>query len=102
MTQSRTPDFQCSTPMVDQAEALSVAMSRTPPPNYVVLRAGSQTPERFVASSDEHAREMLQKQVRQGQTPIVYLFKLMSAEVFLPSSETLTVDQISARLVGRD
>lgn len=65
--------------------------SRVPPCQYVVLRGGSAQPERFNAYSDEEALQRLQKEVRAGQTPIVYCYKLFCAEQFVSSSETLDI-----------
>lgn len=67
-------------------------------PNYVVLRQGSTSPEPLWAQSDEEATGIVRRQVRSGQTAVVRLYKLMCAEVFVPSSETLTPEQLLDRL----
>src|ERR1035437_4352116 len=71
---------------------------KTLPPEYVVLRSGAQSPEIFRATSDEEAVSRMQREVRSGQTPIVHLYKLMSSELFLPHSETLTPLELKERL----
>ena len=71
-------------------------MTKTPPPNYVVLRAGQTTPEIFRAETDDEAMTILQRQVRSGQTPRVYLYRLMCAEAFVASSETLSPEMLKA------
>ena len=69
--------------------------SKVPPCRYVVLRGGSAQPERFNANNDDEAMARLQKEVRAGQTTIVYCYKLWCAEQFVPSSRTLGVDEIT-------
>lgn len=66
----------------------------TLPCQYVVIRSTSGAPERFQANSDQEAMERLQKEVRAGQTPVVWCYKLMCAEVFVPSSNNLTPEAI--------
>ena len=98
---SKPPVLVVEDPAVEtEADTLRAAMLRTPPPNYVVLRTGSQSPERFTAKDDADALAMLQRQVRQSKAPIVYLYKLMLAEAYVPSSETLQPEQIADRLKG--
>lgn len=63
-------------------------------PKFCVLRAGNQSPEVFHALSTEEAQTRLQTEVRRGQTPVVYLYQLVSAEKFQPSSTTLSVDDL--------
>jgi hypothetical protein len=65
--------------------------SRTPPPNYLVLRAGSTQPDRFHASTDADAIERLKREVRAGKTPVVYCYKLWLFEEFVPDSKTTYV-----------
>lgn len=57
---------------------------------YVVLRAKQTQPEILIASSDEEAWETVDKQVRMGKTPVVYLFKLLGASCYQPSSVHLS------------
>lgn len=87
-------DFQDSKP---PEVATLPGMTKTPPPNYMVLRAGSTSPEPFRADSDEEAMTILQRQVRSGQTPIVYLYRMMCAEAFVAHSETLSLEDLQAR-----
>lgn len=77
-----------------------INVSRVAPPNYAVLRAGSTQPETLRANTDEEAASIIQRQVRNGQTQIVYLYKLLSAEAFIASSETLTPEQIKERFTN--
>lgn len=85
-------DFQDSKPLENAASA--TYQGRVPPCHYVVVRGGSDQPERFNASNDEEALARLQKEVRAGQTKVVYCYKLFCAEQFVPSSKTLTGDDL--------
>lgn len=87
-------DFQDSK-TTDQAAV--PGMTKTPPPNYMVLRAGQTAPEIFRAADDEDAMNILRRQVRSGQTSIVYLYKLMCAEAFVAHSETLSPEDLNER-----
>jgi len=69
-------------------------MSKTPPPMYAVLRAGSTTPEPLRAENDEEAMATVKRQVRTGQIPVVYLYRMVCAEVFEPTSNTLSLDEL--------
>ena len=63
-------------------------------PLYIVMRGNNTTPERFHADDDIDARQRLQREVRAGQNSIVYLYKLLCAEKFVPSSENIPVDKL--------
>jgi hypothetical protein len=63
--------------------------SKAPPPQYLVLRSGSTQPERFSAADDGEALQRLQKEVRAGQSPVVYCFKLWVAEEYVAHSRTI-------------
>jgi len=85
----------------ERAVPAAWAKSKTPPPNYVILRPGANAaPEVFHAESDEECIARLQKLVRggQAQSTVVYCYKLMCAEEFQPSSRTLTPEDIRAAL----
>lgn len=85
-------------PVVDQPGDLSKLMqSRVPPPLYVVRRGHSGPPELLNAASDEEAKARIQKEVRAGQVPVVYCYKLWLAEEFTPSSNTLDLEAILAK-----
>lgn len=62
---------------------------------YCVLRNGT-APEVLHAATDEEAWEQVRKQVRMGKQPVIYLFKMIGAEVYTPSSTNLTLDEIFA------
>ena len=74
------------------------ALTKSPPPNYLVLRAGSLTPERLPAQSEEEARATVQRQVRSSATKVVYLYRLVGAEVYVPSSDFVEPQDIKERL----
>jgi hypothetical protein len=98
-----TPDFQDSKiPSSPDSPTTVPGITKIPPPNYMVLRAGQTAPETFRADSDEEAMTVLKRQVRSGQTAIVYIYKLMCAEIFVASSETLGLEQIKDRPVPFD
>ena len=83
-------------PVVDSASIKSVV----PPPNYCVIRQGTNTgPERFPADTDQEAFDTLKRQVCQGngQVSIVYIYKLIGAEQFEATSRTLTPDDLKER-----
>ena len=82
----------------DEGKNLSTLVSKVPPCQYVVLRGDSATPELFRADNDEQAMERLQKEVRAGQTKVVYCYKLMCMETFVPSSMNIPADDIKAYL----
>ncbi len=69
-------------------DSTSATATRTPPPQYGVLRAGSTQLERFHAASDEEALSRLQREVRAGQAPVIWCYKLWVSEEFVPSSRT--------------
>jgi len=83
---------------VPTAAPASQSINKTPPTMFAVLRAGGGGLERFPATSREEAVRTLKKQVANSRTPIVYLYELVGAEVFVPTSETLRVDDISTFL----
>lgn len=94
-----SPNFVDSkNPLTTEEAAARSTVIRVAPPNYAVLRQGSQSPDRFAAASDEEAWATVRRQVRFGQTGIVYLYKLIGAEMFEPSSVTLTPEQILERV----
>lgn len=74
----------------------SPGILRSQPPQYVTLTAGSQQPEPLRANSDEEALETVRRRCRSGQMPAIYLFKMIGAEVFEPSSRSLTVEEVMA------
>lgn len=87
------PSHRISTivdPVVDDPSApkTSPLVSRTPPPNYLVLRGGSTQPERFQAADDGEALNRLQKEVRAGQSPVIFCYKLWVSEEYVASSKT--------------
>lgn len=88
-------DLQTLNQSIGEAVPQTSFQSRVPPCQYVVLRGGSAQPERFNANSDEEALARLQKEVRAGQTTIVYCYKLFCAEQFVPSSKTITGDELA-------
>lgn len=57
-------------------------------PNYVVVRSGNKF-EPLFADNDEQMREIIQRQVRTGQVPAMYVYKLFTAELFEPSSRNV-------------
>jgi hypothetical protein len=81
-----------------EGKNLSTLVSKVPPCQYVVLRGDSATPELFRADNDEQALERLQKEVRAGQTKVVYCYKLMCMEIFVPSSTNIQADDIKSYL----
>lgn len=81
-------------PMVMESTEPSKSEGKSPPCTYVVIRGGGVTPEKFQASGDEEAKSRLRKEVRAGQIPIVYCYKLWCAEEFVSSSKTLSVEDL--------
>lgn len=75
------------------------ALVKTPPPNYLVLRSNSLKPERLVAFTDDEAKATLTRQVRSSTTRVVYLYKLIGAEVFVPSSEFVNPEDIKDKVL---
>lgn len=73
------------------------SLLRTMPPMYAVLRSGSTSTEIFRANSDDEAATIMRRQVREGRTPAVFLYKLIKAEFFVPSSESLDLGEIQER-----
>lgn len=96
MTTEVYADFQDARPLEPSSlTATAIFQGRMPPCQYVVLRGGSAQPERFNANNDEEALARLQKEVRAGQTTVVYCYKLFCAEEFVRSSRTVTGDELA-------
>lgn len=96
------PPFQSTRPPPDEPREAAVATSGTPPPNYCVIRPGSgNAPEILFANDDAEMLAQVQRQVRTGQLEIVYVYRLCMAEVFVPSSLTLTPDEVRQRFAPK-
>ncbi len=85
------------TPAMPTEQVTSSVLTKTAVSKYYVLRSGAQTPEPLRANDDEEIMELIRRQIRKDQTPIVYVYKLLCAEAYTPSSVTLTVEEIEAR-----
>ncbi len=94
------PQAEDATSIIRQALADAVvdeaAITRVPPSQYCVLRAGSQAPEIMFASDDDQAWSQLQRQVRNGGIKGAYLYKMVGAEIFEPSSRRLSPEEVRA------
>lgn len=85
----------------DEAKA-SLLISRIPPSMYATFTAGQQNLELLRADSDEEAAEIVKRRVRTGKIPAVYLYKMIQAEVYEPSSRTLTPQDVQNGLVNKE
>lgn len=92
------PTFQDSKPLVDQEAPKASAINNIQPPDFLILRSGQQTPERFINGTLDEAKATAQRQVRQsnGATKRVFVYQLVFAEQHMSSSETLDLEGIKA------
>jgi hypothetical protein len=77
----------------EQRTVLTV-LPKSAVPKYCVIRHGSDTPEPFWADNDEDALKTIREQVRSNETPIVHIYKFLCAEVYTPSSMTITLEDL--------
>lgn len=80
----------------DTQESGTGSITKMPPPMYAILAAGSQQPEPLRANSDEEAMATIRRRVRTGQVSTICLYKLVAAEVYEPSSSTVSPAEIQS------
>ena len=68
-----------------------------PPPRYVVLRP-AQNPEPLAVTVLDHEAMMavVERQVKEGQLPVVYVYELVQAVKYVPSTEVIDASAVLA------
>lgn len=85
--------FGSDVPLAPKAKTVS----RLPPAKFVVMRE-AQMLEPLRANNREEADETVTRQVRAAKTPVVYIYQLVGAVMYEPSSVMLTPDEIETKL----
>jgi hypothetical protein len=76
-------------------------INRTPPAKFAAGN-GSNEIRSIRAGSREEAENAIHRQVRLGQTDIVYIYELVGAIIYEPSSKFIDPEAIEARLISTE
>jgi hypothetical protein len=100
-TQIQTPSLHLASPEDDippmpAGVEPKIKINRKPATRYAVDRGDGLEP--MLAADEAEARATIKKQVVSGGIGIVYIYQLIGAEVYEPTSVSLSVDELEARL----